>query len=191
MSKKIIILVLILFNLNIFLLAQSSFDLGVDTNLNDIGLSLNRTINKLNIKMAVGYPLYAILEEKNNFEQASAEDFFETICFHGTVNYNIINFKNLCLNLGLASDVFMQFDFSKEHTHYTCFAIGPIGELSYLLNKTKLALSLTFPFVVLENKPTNIIEPPQEKAWNELIDYNYALFYMVKIMFKFSISFPL
>lgn len=197
MIKKVIILCLIFFNLNFFLLANSTFDLGVDANLNDIGLSLNNNFKNLNVKATISYPLFSILEESDKFDQASFHDFFETICFHGTINYNIINLNNFSFNFGLASDVFMQFDFSNIHTHYTCFSIGPIGELSCLLpNKVskkniKLALSLSLPLIILENKPTNSIEPTEEEGWNQLIDYNYALFYMVKMLYKVSLYFPI
>ncbi len=164
-------------------------------NFNDIGISLNQRTNNFNIKATFSYPLFAILNSSDKFNEASLEDFFETICFHGTVNYNLINFKSFFLNLGLGSDVFMQFDFSNEHSHYTCFTIGPYGEIGYRFKKNNkdyldISFSLTYPLIALENKPTNYMEVPAEEAWNELIDYNSSFWNLVLMFYKVNILIP-
>lgn len=193
--KKKFLLLFIIFNLNISLFATTSYQKGVDINFNDIGISLNQRTNNFNIKATLSYPLFAILDSSDKFDEASLGDFFETICFHGTVNYNLINFKSFFLNLGLGSDVFMQFDFSKEHSHFTSFTIGPYGEIGYRFkNNNKdsldLSLSLTYPLIALENKPTNFMKVPAEAAWNELIDYNSSFWNLVLMFYKVNILIP-
>lgn len=194
MRKRIIILA-ILINITVSTFAQTTYKKGVDINMNDIGVSLTQTINKINVKATLSYPLFAILENKEKFDQAAAQDFFETICFHGTVNYNLISYNSFFFNLGLASDVFMQFDFSNEHSHYTCFTVGPIGEMGYSFKKNNkenlnLSFSVNLPIIALENKETNFMEEPEEEAWNELINHNYSLFYMVSMVYKVNVSIP-
>ncbi len=193
--KKNFLLLFILFNLNISLFASTSYQKGIDMNYNDIGISLNQRTNNFNIKATLSYPLFAILNSSDKFNEASLEDFFETICFHGTVNYNLINLKSFFLNLGLGSDVFMQFDFSNEHSHYTCFTIGPYGEIGYRFKKNNkdyldISFSLTYPLIALENKPTNYMEDPAEEAWNELIDYNSSFWNLVLMFYKVNILIP-
>ena len=193
--RKILIMFIILLNLNLSLFAASTYSSGIDINLNDIGISLNQRTKKFNIKATVSYPLFAILENKDKFGNATLQDFLETICFHSTVNYNLISYKSLFLSLGLASDIFMQFDFSNEHSHYTAFSVGPYGEVGYTFNKDnkeklKLSCSFNFPLIARENKTTNIIDPPEEEAWNELIDYNMALFNLVFMAYKINILIP-
>jgi len=193
--KKISILLFIIFNLNISLFATTSYQKGIDMNFNDIGISINQSTNNFNIKATLSYPLFAILDSSDKFDEASLEDFFETICFHGTVNYNLINYKSFFLNLGLGSDVFMQFDFSNEHSHYTSFTIGPYGEIGYRFKKNNkdylnLSFSLTYPLIALENKPTNFMEVPAEEAWNELIDYNSSFWNLVLMFYKVNILIP-
>jgi len=193
--KKNFLLLFIIFNLNISLFASTSYQKGIDMNYNDIGISLNQRTNNFNIKATLSYPLFAILNSSDKFNEASLEDFFETICFHGTVNYNLINLKSFFLNLGLGSDVFMQFDFSNEHSHYTCFTIGPYGEIGYRFKKNNkdyldISFSLTYPLIALENKPTNYMEDPAEEAWNELIDYNSSFWNLVLMFYKVNILIP-
>ncbi len=193
--KKNFLLLFIIFNLNISLFASTSYQKGIDMNYNDIGISLNKRTNNFNIKATLSYPLFAILNSSDKFNEASLEDFFETICFHGTVNYNLINLKSFFLNLGLGSDVFMQFDFSNEHSHYTCFTIGPYGEIGYRFKKNNkdyldISFSLTYPLIALENKPTNYMEDPAEEAWNELIDYNSSFWNLVLMFYKVNILIP-
>ncbi len=193
--KKILITLFILFNLNISLFASTSYQKGIDMNFNDIGISINQRTNNLNIKATLSYPLFAILNSRDNFDEASLQDFFETICFHGTVNYNLINFKSFFLNLGLCSDVFMQFDFSNEHSHYTCFTIGPYGEIGYHFKKNDkdyldLSFGLNVPLIARENKHTNYLEDTDEKSWNELIDYTSSLYNMTLMLYKINILIP-
>ncbi len=193
--KKILVVSIILINLNLSLFAASSYSKGIDFNLNDIGISINQRTNKFNIKATVSYPLFAILGSNDKFKDATLQDFLETICFHGTVNYNLISYKSFFLNLGFAADVFMQFDFSNEHSHYTCFSAGPYGEVGYTFKKDnkeklKLSCSLNLPLIARENKITNIIDPTEEEAWNELIDYNLSLFNLVFMAYKINILIP-
>lgn len=193
--KKVVVLIIILINLNISLFAYSTYSLGIDINLNDVGVSLTQITKKLNVKATVSYPLFAILESKDKFDDATLADFFETICFHSTVNYNLISHKSFFLNLGFAADVLMQFDFSNKHSHYTGFSVGPYGEFGYSLKKDnkeklKLSYSLNLPLIAKENKITDFMDPPEEEAWNKLVDYNMSIFYLAFMAHKLNITIP-
>lgn len=188
-------ILLIILNIYSPLFANTSYRKGIDINFNDIGISLNQRTNNFNIKGTISYPLFAILESKDKFNEATVQDFFETICFHGTLNYRLISYNSFFLNIGLNSDVFMQFDFSDEHSHYTCVTIGPYGEIGYTFYKDnkkdlELSLSMNIPILGFENKKTDFMEQPIEEPWNELIDYNSSFFNMVLMAFKLNILIP-
>jgi len=128
-------------------------------------------------------------------DEVVAQDFFETICLHGTINYNLFIYDSFFISIGVASDIFMQFDFDQVHSHYTAFTIGPYGAIGYKFKNEKkeklnISISLNLPIIAMENKDTNIIEEPQEEAWNELIDYNSSLFNMVSMAYKLNVSIP-
>jgi hypothetical protein len=193
--KKRYLFLFVLLNISVSLFAKPTYKTGIDVNMNDIGVSLTRETDKFNIKATASYPLFAILDSKESFDEATLQDFFETICLHGTINYNLISYNSFFFNLGLASDVFMQFDFSNEHSHYTCFTVGPIGEIGYSFKKNNkenlnLSFSVNLPIIALENKTTNLNDGSEEEAWNELINHNYSLFYMVSMVYKVNFSIP-
>jgi len=194
MKKKIIIL-FILLNLSSSFFAQKKNEIGIDINLNDIGISLTQVINNLKIKASLGYPIFDILNNYESADEVVAQDFFETICLHGTINYNLFIYDSFFISIGVASDIFMQFDFDQVHSHYTAFTIGPYGAIGYKFKNEKkeklnISISLNLPIIAMENKDTNIIEEPQEEAWNELIDYNSSLFNMVSMAYKLNVSIP-
>ncbi|MGD1823648.1 MAG: hypothetical protein ACPKM0_12915 [Pleomorphochaeta sp.] len=190
--KKLFLLsfMLVAFELSIF--AKTTYSGGIDINYNDVGLSLTQTTNNFNIKATASYPLFSILRNRDNFTNANLHDYFETYCFHGTINYKIIEYNSLFLNLGLGSDVFMQFDFSNENTHYTCFSVGPYGELGYLLKnkgieKGFVSFSFNLPLICLENKKTEWFDPSETEGWNEIIDINDAIFDIIFMAYKINI----
>ena len=194
--KKIIFILLVLINFNVAIFAETTYRKGIDINFNDIGFSLMQQTNRLNIKATASYPLFAILRNSEKIGQVPLDDYFETIALHGTINYNLIKYKSFFLNLGFASDVFMQFDFSNEHSHYTCFLIGPYGEIGYIFKKDNidnlaLSFSLNVPIIAMENKHTDYMETPIEEPWNELIDYNGSFFNIVFMAYKLNFSIPL
>ena len=194
--KKIIFILLVLINLNVAIFAETTYRKGIDINLNDIGVSLMQQTNRWNIKATASYPLFAILMNSEKIGQVPLDDYFETIALHGTINYNLIKYQSFFLNLGFASDVFMQFDFSNEHSHYTCFTIGVYGEVGWIFTKDNkedlyLSLGLNLPFIAMENKPTNFWNgPPNEEAWNELIDYNDSVMNMIFMVYKLNFTIP-
>lgn len=192
--KKILCLLFALLVINVSTFAQTTYSSGIDVNFFDVGIAMNQSFDNLNIRATVGYPLFAILKSYEKFDQAEAQDFFETVCFHGNINYKVIDFHSFFINLGLGSDVFMQFDFSKENSHYTYFGIGPYGEIGYSFKNEdkeflKLSYSMTFSLVRRENKHTDYLEP-EVPNWNKLIGFNDSLFYSIMMIPKLHITIP-
>lgn len=194
MRKRVIILSFILISNTFFLFANTKYYYGFDINLNDVGISIIQKQEKTAIKASVIYPINSLINGLNYSNNYEVQDFFETYFFHTNITYNLISYNSLFLNLGLASDIFVQFDIDRLPYHYTCFTIGPYGEIGYKFIKNNeekiyLSLSLNLPLISKENIHTNYMDPIQE-GWNELIDFNSAIFYMALMAYKINITIP-
>jgi len=195
MNKKILIL-LALLAINLSLYAETSYSTGIDINLNDIGLSFSQKTDKIEAKATIGYPLFSIIQGLKFADAYSTQDFFESICLHGVVDYNLINYKSFFLDFGLAGDAFVQFDFDGENSHYTCFMIGPYLELGYSFNENNknqldTSFSINIPIISRENKQTDFWDDGEVEDWNNIIGHNDSLFYMVMMVYKLNFKIPL
>ncbi len=164
--------------------------------MNDIGISFSQRTDKIEAKATIGYPLFSIIQGVGFTDEYSTQDLFESICLHGVVDYNLINYNSFFLDFGLAGDAFVQFDFTGENSHYTCFMIGPYLELGYSFHENKTnqldaSFSVNLPLTIRENKQTDFWDGGEVDDWNPIIGHNDSIFYMAMMVYKLNFKIPL